>query len=123
MVTKEIAASIYVDDLLSGRYEKGEVKQLKELATKILQEVGFTLHKWHANCSIESHVNLHETTKHQLTNKVTTTSQESQAQKSGEKLATSENTEPKHIPGIYNISKATTGFKLNRYQDFRFPLE
>ena len=79
--------------------------------------------KWHANCSIESHVNLHETTEHQLTNKITTTSQESQAQKSGEKLATSENTEPKHIPGIYNNSKATTGFKLNRYQDFRYPLE
>lgn len=82
--------------------------------------------KWHANCSIESHVNLHETTEHQFTNKITATSQESQAQKSGEKLATSENTESKHIniiPGIYNICKATIGFKINRYQDFRYPLE
>lgn len=40
MVTKEIAASIYVDDLPSGRYEKEEVIQLKELATKIFQEGG-----------------------------------------------------------------------------------
>ena len=43
-IDEEIAASMYVDDLISGGYKKEEVIELKEIATKIFQG-GFTLHK------------------------------------------------------------------------------
>ena len=72
-IVEEIAASMYVDDLMSDGYKKEEVIELKEIVTKIFQEGGFTLHKWHTNCSVESHENHH---KHQFTNQITTESQE-----------------------------------------------
>ena len=78
---------VYVDELISGGCKK-EVIELKEIATKIFREGGFTLHKRHTNCSIKSHENHHETIEHQFTNQITTKSRESQAQVSGNVLAT-----------------------------------
>ena len=85
---------MYVDDLISGDYKKEEVIVLKEIANKIFQEVGFTLHKWHTNCSIESHKNHHETIEHQFINQITIKSQRSQAQTSDDVLTTLENIIP-----------------------------
>ena len=93
-IVEEIAASMYVDDLISGGYKKEEVIELKETETKIFQEGGFTLHKWHTNCSIESHENHHKTIEHQFTNQMTTKSQESHAQTLDDVLATSGNIIP-----------------------------
>ena len=59
--------------------------------TKIFQEGGFTLHKWHTNGSIESYENHHETIEHPFTNQITTKSQGRQAQTSGDVLAISRN--------------------------------
>ena len=81
---------VYVDELISGGCKK-EVIELKEIATKIFREGGFTLHKWHINCSIESHENHHETIEHQFTNQITTKSRESQAPVSDNVLVTSGN--------------------------------
>ena len=61
---EEIPATMYVDDLISDGYKKGEVIELKEIATKIFQEGGFTLRKWYTNCRIKSHENHHETIEH-----------------------------------------------------------
>ena len=90
-IVKEIAASMYVDDLITGGFKKEEVIELKEIVTKMFQKGGFTLHKCHTNCSIESHKNHHE---HQFTNQITTKSQKSQAQAADDVLATSENIIP-----------------------------
>ena len=76
---------MYVDDLISAGYKKEELIEVNGMATEIFQERGFTLHKWHTNCSIESHENHYE---HQFTNQITTKSQESQAQASHNVLAT-----------------------------------
>ena len=93
-IVEENTARMYVDDLISGGCKKEEVIELKEIATKIFREGGFTLHKWGTNCSIESHENEHETIEHQLTNQITTKSRESQAQTSEDVLATSGNITP-----------------------------
>ena len=90
-IVKEIAASMYIDDLISGGFKKEEGTELKEIVTKMFQKGGFTLHKCHTNCSIESYKNHHE---HQFTNQITTKSQKSQAQASDDVLATSENIIP-----------------------------
>ena len=62
---EEIAANIYVDDLISCGCKKEEVIELKEIVIKIFQRGGFKLHKWHTNCSIKSHEGDHE---HQFSN-------------------------------------------------------
>ena len=91
---EEIAANMYVDDLISGGYKKEEVIELKEIATKKFREGWFTLHKWHTNCNIKSHENHHETIEHKFTNQITKKSQGSQAQTLGDVLATSGNIIP-----------------------------
>ena len=91
---EEIAANMYVDDLISGGYKKEEVIELKEIATKKYREGWFTLHKWHINCSIESHKNHHETIEHKFTSQITKNRQGSQAQTLGDVLATSGNIIP-----------------------------
>ena len=73
---EEIVASMYVDDLISGGYKKEEVIGFKEIATKTFQDGEFTLHKWHTDCSIESHKNRHEAIEHQFTNQITTNQKE-----------------------------------------------
>ena len=108
---EEIAASMYVDNLISGGYKKEEVIEPKQIATKIFQEGGFTQHKWHTNCSIESHENQHE---HQFTNQITTKSQESQTQASDDVLTTSGNIIPNinreiSYPGDNTFAKQQLG--------------
>lgn len=66
---EENVAIMYKDDLISSGYKKEEVIQLKEVV--------FTLHKWHIYCSFECHGIHHETIEHQLTNQISTKSQES----------------------------------------------
>ena len=51
---EKIAASMYVDDLILGGYNEEELIELKEIATKMFQEGGFTLYKCRTKCSIES---------------------------------------------------------------------
>ena len=113
---EEIPATMYVNDLISDGYKKGEVIELKEIVTKIFQEGGFTLRKWHINCSIESHENHHETIEHQFTNQITIKSQGSQAQTSDDVLATSGNTIPNanreiSYPGDTTFAKQQLGTK------------
>ena len=126
-IVEDIAASMYVDYLVSGGYKKEEAIDLKEIATKIFQEGGLTLHKWHTNCSMESHEDNHKTIEHQFTNQITTNSQGSQAETSDNVLATSGNIilniNRNIIPRRYYICKATIGYKINRHQNFRYPLE
>ena len=43
---REIRRSLYVDALISGGYNSGEVRQFKTKVIKIFQEAGFELHKW-----------------------------------------------------------------------------
>ena len=93
-IVEEIAASIYVDDLMSGSYRKEEVIELKEITTEIVQEAGFALHKWHTNCCIGSHENHHETIEHPFIIQITTKSQEIQAQTYDDVLTTSGNIIP-----------------------------
>ena len=97
-------------------YKKEEVIELKEIATKKFREGWFTLHKWHTNCSIESHENHHETIEHKFTNQITKKSQGSQAQTLGDVLATSGNIIPNvnreiSYPGNITFAKQQLGTK------------
>ena len=60
---EEIAESIYVND---STYMDCD----KITGTKLLQEGGFTLYKWHTNCNIKFHGKNHETIEHQFINQI-----------------------------------------------------
>ena len=77
---EEIAVSMCIDYLISGGYKKEEIKQIKDIATKTIQEGGFTSDKRHTNCNMESHESYYEKTGHQFTNQITTNLQKSEAQ-------------------------------------------
>ena len=47
--TDELLKNTYVDDVQSGGDHKEEVFKFKEEATKIMEDRGFHLHKWHSN--------------------------------------------------------------------------
>ena len=123
---------MYVDDLISGGYKKEEVIGFKEIATKTFQDGEFTLHKWHTDCSIESHKNRHEAIEHQFTNQITTKSKGSQAQTFEDVLATLGNitsnlnrelsytgdtTFAKQQLGTRSIGTEILGIHWNEYQD------
>ena len=48
-IVSEIEKSLYVDDLINGGPTVGAATQVKETATEIFAQGGFTLHKWHSN--------------------------------------------------------------------------
>ena len=48
-VVEKIRRELYVDDLISGSTSVCQAQKLKEQATAIFQDAGFTLHKWHSN--------------------------------------------------------------------------
>ena len=115
-IVEEVAASMYVEDLISGGCKKEEVIELKENVTKIFQEGGFTLHKWQTNCSIESYEKHHETIEHPFTDQITTKSQGRQTQTSDDVLATSGNIIPNvnreiSYPGDTTFAKQQLGTK------------
>ena len=47
--TDELLKNTYVDDVQSGGDHKEELFKFKEEATKIMEDGGFHLHKWHSN--------------------------------------------------------------------------
>ena len=47
--TDELLKNIYVDDIQSGGDHKDELVKFKKEATKIMEDGGFHLHKWHSN--------------------------------------------------------------------------
>ena len=48
---KEIARSLYVDDLISGATTVDKAKRLKDDAVAVFKQGTFQLHKWHSNAS------------------------------------------------------------------------
>ena len=48
-VVEKIRRELYIDDLISGSTSVCKAQKLKEQATAIFQDAGFTLHKWHSN--------------------------------------------------------------------------
>ena len=48
-IVSEVEKSLYVDDLINGGPTVGAATQVKETATEIFAQGGFTLHKWHSN--------------------------------------------------------------------------
>ena len=47
--TDELLKNTYVDDVQSGGNHKEELFKFKEEATKVIEDGGFHLHKWHSN--------------------------------------------------------------------------
>jgi hypothetical protein len=48
-VVAELRKSLYVDDLLSGEQTTEQAQHTKEMASEILQDATFQLHKWNSN--------------------------------------------------------------------------
>ncbi|XP_067039928.1 uncharacterized protein [Acropora muricata] len=47
--TEHLRRSFYVDDLLSGGQDVQQARTRKEIATEIMNDASFELHKWHSN--------------------------------------------------------------------------
>ena len=127
-VMEEIAASMFVDNLISGCSKKEEVIELIEITTKIFREGGFTLHSWHTNCSIESHASYHEIIEHQFTKinhyKITRKSSPNIWRCVSNIREYHTKRKQRNIkPRRYYIYKATVGYEINRHQNFTYPLE
>ena len=48
-VVEELRKSLYVDDLVGGKTTIEQAQAMKDDATEIFKDAGFTLHKWHSN--------------------------------------------------------------------------
>ncbi len=49
VVVKEIRDGLYVDDLMLGGPDVGEVAEKKAATTEVFEDATFALHKWHSN--------------------------------------------------------------------------
>ena len=47
--TEHLRRSFYVDDLFSSRQDVQQARTRKEIATEIMNDASFELHKWHSN--------------------------------------------------------------------------